>query len=218
MSPWGIWSNRFALLLACVSALACALVVQAALQRRKVRVAMLALGMTWGSSAVMLAQAHGTKLDQMALVPSIVGGLKTLPVPPAGMLDIQATPAQRFLFAEMHEPNWFAYRAWAKRQWMTVLYYDDGASERIVRDLAERHYIIRAGNPLRAGVYLADEYPGPVCQTLVSMQLPAVDRWDMLLLAGHRRDAIPAAAAKLRKSDCPPLRLPAASKSFAEMR
>ena len=215
MSPWGIWSNRFALLLACVSALVCGwLLARSQLRGRRLAAA---LGAVWLFSATLALQAHGTKLDQLAQVPAIIAGLRSLPAPPAGMLDIEATPKQRFIFPEMHEPNWFAYRAWGERKWMAVLFYDDGASERIVRNLAERHYSIRAGNPLRAGIYLADEYPGPQCQTRIQLQLPPVDRLDMLMLAGHRNGAIPPAKASLLQVVCPPARTPLRAKNFSEL-
>ncbi len=217
MSPWGIWSNRFALLLSVVCAWFAGLGLvwlSATCGRRLVAVGG---GAAWLVSAALLAQAHGTKLDQLVQVPAIVAGLKSIPAPPGGMLDIEASPAKPFVFPEPHEPNWFAYRAWGERRWFSVIYYPDGASEKIVRDLAQRHYVMRANNRIRAGIYLADDYKGPVCQTLIKLVLPDVGRWDMLLLKAHRPGSITAASVQSVRTDCPPLVAPVRARSFSAM-
>lgn len=217
MSPWGIWSNRFALLLSVVCAWMVGLVVVWLNERSPKRLVFATGACAWLVSAGLLMQAQGTKLDQLAQVPAIIAGLKAMPQPPGGMLDIEASPAQRFLFPEAHEPNWFAYRAWGKREWFTVFYYPDGASERVVRELAERHYRIRANNPIRAGIYLADEYAGPSCRTQIKLVLADVDRWDMLLLKGHREGSIAPAKVTSVQTQCPATSVPALARSYSAM-
>ncbi len=220
MSPFGIWSNRFAFLLAVPCVLLAGLALQTLHTRGGERsgVYWLAVLPAWCLSAGMLWQANGTKLDQLAQVPAIVAGLRGLPAPSPGMLDIEYAPVQRFVFPEAHEPNWFAYRAWGERKWMGMMFAKDGGiSEKLLRDLNERQYVIRGGNRLRAGIFLADDYPGPICQTRIHLELPAVNRWDMLLGAGFRANAIPAAKADLVSSECPPRVMPRRARSFAEM-
>ncbi len=208
MSPWGIWSNRFVLHLPLPLAVLGAgaavwyFSVASPSASSDVTKRVVVLLVPWSLSAVMLLHAHGTKLDQMAFSESIVNGLKTIPAPLGGRLDILVTPAQRFIYPEAHDPNWLAYRAWGKSRWLTVLYYDDGASEPIVRNLAAPQYVFRANDPPRGSVFGATEFRGEPCTTFIQLRAASVDRWDMLMGLGYRPHTAPAAQVQKVSSDC----------------
>lgn len=197
------WSIRNAFLFSLPAGVCSAFLVRTVLVSRidpslRGQALRLALATALTFNAVWLVQGHAAKQLRAAQELSVIRGLKQLPAPAAGLVDLSVQQAVGWT-SWSYESNYLMWLAYGRSSWSAALY---GTSES-GRDAALREREESLQSPLPPATFVMDTKPLNACRTTLEVSFPDTLGPSSMLSDVVGLTPVPAARILVKNRNCP---------------